>query len=278
MKFALSTVACPDWTLNKVADTAQELGVQGVELRTFGYGSCASACDPALTAPTKVQSILRSGGAAPAILATSCRFDDVVFPPVVGWAITDVNRSAREGKAMVELAADLDCPIVRVFGFEFPVRESRRAAIDRIVSRLAQVADAARARGVRVAVENGGSFSSASELAELLDALDHPCAGAFYNVATAAAAGDQPVHGINALADRLLAVKVKDFSQGRPVALGQGSPHSQHALGELRTQRFAGWVTYELDRSLLPANSDPMPTLRDSVRRMFEWTASPAFA
>ena len=278
MKFALSTVACPDWTLSQVADAAQTLGVQGVELRTYGYGSSASACEPALTAPAKVQSILRAGGAAPAILATSCRFDDVVFPPVIGWAITDVNRTAREGKAMVELAADLACPLVRVFGFEFPARESRRSALDRIVARLAQVADAGRARGVRIAVENGGSFASASQLAELLDTLDHPSAGAFYNVATASAAGDHPAHGINALADRLLAVKVKDFAHGVPVALGRGSDSSATALNELRTQRFAGWVSYELDRSLLPANADPMPILTESVRRMYEWAAAPAFA
>lgn len=278
MKFAFSTVACQDWTLDKVADAAEKLGVQGVELRTFGYGSTASACDPALTAPAKVQTTLRAAGAAPAILATSVRFDDVVFPPVIGWAITDVNRTAREGKAMVELAADIGCPLVRVFGFEYPTRERRVDAIERIVSRLYQVADAGRARGVKVVVENGGSFSTAAELAELLDVLEHPYAGAMYNVAVAAAAGDSMPNGINALGDRLLAVKVKDFAQGHAVALGKGNAPVREALNELRARKFAGWVSYELDRQWLGGSADPMHVLQHSVEKMYEWGAEPAFA
>ncbi len=39
MKPAFSTVACPEWTLEDVAEFAGRSGYQGVELRTFGHSS-----------------------------------------------------------------------------------------------------------------------------------------------------------------------------------------------------------------------------------------------
>jgi sugar phosphate isomerase/epimerase len=274
MKFAFSTVACPDWTLDRVAQIAETLGFAGVELRTFGWGSSVSACDPALTAPLKVQQILRSGGTAPACVSTGVGFGDPVTPPVIGWAITDVNRTAKEASTMVDLAASIDCPFVRVFGFEFPKSEKRSRAIDRIVARLVQVADAGRARQVRVLVENAGSFATAVELSELLDEADHPCLGALFNVAEAHAAGESPEAAINVLGERLLMAKVKDYANGRPVAVGAGTFPNEAALRELRRVGFSGPVSYELDRAWLGMSEDPTPYLEVSIRKMFEWGAS----
>lgn len=274
MQFAFSTVACPDWTLDRVAAAAETLGFAGVELRTFGWGSSLSACDPALTAPAKVQQTLRAAGAMPVCLSSSVRFDAAVTPPVIGWALTDVNKSAREGKAIVELAASLSCPFIRVFGYEFDTSEKRSRAIDRIVGRLIQVADAGRARQVRVLVENAGSFATAAEVLELLDEADHPSLGVLYNVAEAAAAGETPEHAIHVLGDRLKMAKVKDFNHGKPVALGDGTVPVKAALQELRRVGFDGFVSYELDRAWLGMAADPMPILETSVKRMFEWGAA----
>ena len=274
MKFSFSTVACPDWTMDRVADVAQVLGFAGVELRTFGWGSSTSACDPALTAAAKIQQTLRAAGAEPICLSTGIGFGSPVSPPVIGWAITDVNRSPREASSMVELAAAIDCPYVRVFAHEYPRGEKRSRAIDRIVSRLVQVADTGRARQVRVLIENSGSFATASELCELLDEADHPCLGALYNVAEAHAAGESPQAGINVLGERLLMAKVKDFAGGKPVALGEGTMPVQAAMSELRRSGFAGPVSYELDRAWLGMGADPTPMLQVSVRRMFEWGAT----
>jgi sugar phosphate isomerase/epimerase len=271
MKFAFSTVACPDWTLDRVADVAQSLGFAGVELRTFGWNSSASACDPSLTDARKVQQILRAGGAEPVCLSTGIGFGRPVTPPVIGWAITDVHRDAREASSLVELAALLECPFIRVFGHEFPRNEKHSRAVDRIVSRLLQVADAGRARQVRVLVENGGSFATAAELCELLDEADHPCLGALYNVAEAHAAGEAPEAGINVLGERLMMAKVKDFAGGKPVALGEGTMPVQSAMSELRRSGFSGPVSYELDRLWLGMGMDAEPLLRKSVQRMFEW-------
>ncbi len=276
MKFAFSTVACPDWTLDRVAALAQSAGYVGVELRTMGHAGAGLACEPALTSPAKLQSILRGAGAVPCCLSTSCRFDAQVEPPIIGWAISDHNRSAREAKAMVELAADLGCPMIRVFGFEYSPRERKVSAIDRIASRLLQVADAGRARQVRVAVENGGSFATAAALAELLDAADHPFLGAAYNIATAHAAGDNPTYGFNALSDRLLLLKLKDLAGGKPCILGDGSVPCKGVIQAASTMGYEGWVSHEFDRAWFKNLPDPTKALATAAERLYQWSATPS--
>ncbi|MBY0312779.1 MAG: sugar phosphate isomerase/epimerase, partial [Phycisphaerales bacterium] len=172
LKPAFSTVACPDWLLREVAERALKLGFEAVELRTFGDDSRRFACDPAMTGEAKVRSMFLERGVEISSLATGVRFDEPVWPPVVGYFSDHVERAVREGKRAVDLAVGLECPLVRVFGFEFPAREKRAAAISRIARRLGKVVDHADKSGVRVVVENGGSFATADELLELIAAVN----------------------------------------------------------------------------------------------------------
>src|SRR5690606_1814955 len=117
IKPAFSTVACPDWTLERVFRTAAEYGYEGVELRTFGFGSTCVACDPARTATEKIQALSEETGVRIATLATGISFEAPIRPPVIGRVISDTERPQREAKRMVDLAVAINAPFVRVFGF-----------------------------------------------------------------------------------------------------------------------------------------------------------------
>ena len=80
MRLAFSTVACPDWTLPRAIALAEELGYDGLEMRTFGEASNRFACDPALTGSAKVGAMLRASAVSPACVATGIRFVSVGFP------------------------------------------------------------------------------------------------------------------------------------------------------------------------------------------------------
>src|SRR5579862_1401813 len=155
---AFSTVACPEWTLAQVAQRAAALGFQGVELRSFGDASRQFACDPALTSDAKVRMLLRESGVDPICLATGVRFDEPIFPPVLGVFLPGAERSIREGKRAIDHAVSIECPLVRVFAYEYPAREKRSVALRRITERLKAVIDHADKTGVVVVIENGGSF------------------------------------------------------------------------------------------------------------------------
>jgi sugar phosphate isomerase/epimerase len=275
-KIAFSTVACPEWVLPDVARAAAEWGFQGVELRTFGYGSTEFACDPALTAAEKVRGIFAEFGVEQAVLASGVAFDEPVRPPVLGWAL-DTERTVRDAKSIIELSRRIQCPLVRVFGFEVPEREKRVTATRRIIARLKLAVDAARNTGVRLVVENGGSFSTAADLVELIDGAGSPLLGACYSAAVARDAGEDPSEGAALLAGRLWVAKVKDRNPGGgyPCLIGDGEMGVPAFVQSLSRQHFKGWVVVEWDRAWLPQLPPAQAVLPESARRLFEWGASP---
>ena len=271
MKLAFSTVACPEWTLEHVARVAESAGYLGVELRTFGSGSHQSACDPALTAPAKVIETLGKAGCEVACVATGCRFDEPVVPPVIGWAITDTLKSVREANWCVDLAGKLQAPMCRVFAFEIAPRMSRKAGIRLIADRLAQVVDAGRARQVRVVLQNGGSFATAAQISELLDAVGNPLLGVAYDPAFAVAAGEPVEHGVNVLGDRLLSVKLRDFRAGRPCTIGDGDMHVENTCRVLKSFDYRNWVVVEHDRAWFHHTPELTDVLQRSAERLYRW-------
>jgi sugar phosphate isomerase/epimerase len=273
MRLAFSTVACPDWTLREVASFAEEAGYLGVELRTFGSGSTQFACDPALTDPAKTRGIFAQSGCQFASVATSISYDAPVSPPLLGHILGGTPLGVRQTAWAVDLAARLEAPLVRVFAFQVPGRDSRASAIARIVDRLELAVAIARNTGVRLAIENGGSFTTATAISDLLDRVNSPLLGAAYCPAIAQLDGEDPVGAINVLGERLFCVKLKELREGAPCALGEGSPRTRAFVTALAESGFTGWAVYEYDRAWLPAAADldPRPALRTSARTYFDW-------
>jgi sugar phosphate isomerase/epimerase len=273
-KTAFSTVACPDWILPDVLTAAAEWGYDGVEMRTFGYGSAEFACDPALTAAEKIRGLCAELGVEPAVLGTGVSFDEPVRPAVIGWAVADTERTVRAAKSAIELAASIECPLVRVFGFESRGREKRPVAIRRIAQRLRLAIDGARNTGVRLVLENGGSFATAAEVLELLDAVGSPALGVAYSPAVARAAGEDPLAGAAVLADRLWVAKVRDYRAGEPVVPGDGEVGMPEFIAGLRDAGFSGWAVVEWDRAWLPGLAPAEVVLPEAVRRLYGWAAA----
>jgi len=270
MKLAFSTVACPEWTLDRVASFGASGEFDGVELRSFGHGSTCMACDPALTASAKVRAMFEEAGLATASIATGCRFDEPIFPPVIGRAIADTDRSVREAKSALHMAAAMDVPFVRVFAFEH--RRGAGAGSERlIVERLGMLADAARNTGVKVVLENGGSYPGAGDIARLIAEVDHPLLGAAYSPAAALTVAENPIDAVNLLADRLWMVKLKDLRGGTPCPIGDGELNCAGLVRHLAKHAFSGWIVVEWDRLWMPDLAPPEAALAQAASRIRLW-------
>lgn len=271
-KTAFSTVACPDWTLDQVAKAAAEWGFDGVELRTFGPGSTQFACDPALTAPEKVRRILSESGVDAAVVASSVGFGEPIRPALIGRVISDTERSVRDAKAAIELATKIECPLVRVFGYEYPAKEKRKSAVRRVVERLSLAADAARNTGVRLVLENGGSFNTAGEVMELIEEVGSDLVGAAYSVGVGAVADEEAAEAIGVLGDRLWVCKLRDRDEDhRPCPIGDGELHCAEAVAALAQSGFAGWLVLEWDRAWVPGLASAEAMLPAGLERVFGW-------
>jgi sugar phosphate isomerase/epimerase len=262
VKVAFSTIACPNWTLDRVADAAERWGYQGVELRTFGPADTRLACEPGLTGGEKVRTMFRRAGVAVAGVATGVHFDAPVFPPVMGWAITDTDKSVVQAKRCVEIAHDIGAPFVRVFGFERRSNERWSSFMQRVGARLRLAVDSARHMDTTIVVENGGSFAKAELLAELLDRVNLPICRACYNLAAGLAAGDDPIKAVSMLGYRLSMARVKDLdSHGKPVPLGEGVQPIREFAAAVARMPSAQWLVYEWDKLWMPELAEPEDVL-----------------
>lgn len=273
MPIAYSTVACPDWTLRRVADTARELGYVGVELRSFDSHSPDFACDPSMTAGEKVKRIFADAGVLPAGVATSVHFDAPIFPPVIGRALCDNEKSIRAAKRAIDTAREIGAQYVRVFGYELGAKEKLKPGIERIVERLELAVAGARHTGVSVVLENGGTFATAESLIEIIDRIPSPTLRAAYSPAVAMQAGEDPLDGIAALGDRLLVVKLKDHRDGTPCPIGEGEVPCEELVRRLGHGGGTIWGVVEWDRAWLPELDEPGPVLKDAIRKVAEWSA-----
>lgn len=272
MKPAFSTVACPEWTLEEVATAARSWGYLGVELRTFGYGASPLSCDPGLTGATKARTLLNSVGVEVVCLASSLSFDHVVTPPLIGNTfLFDQEGPVRKGKALVDMAVSLECPYVRVFGFQASDTESMASAVGRITDRLGKVVDYARNSGVTILIENGGSFETAAQLSLILDTIDHPLLAASYSLPIARVAGEPAVNGVNVLGEKLRTIKVKDFADGVPCHLGAGSCEAEQSVRDVAATGFDGWVVFEHDRMWFKELGDPSAVLEAGAKSLYRW-------
>lgn len=283
-KIAFSTVACPDWSLRDVARHAAAWEYDGVELRSFGEGSTRFACDPGLTDSDKVRGIFRNAGVEIAGLATGVKFDDAVFPPVMGNVLLSQREAGvPEGRHFVDMAQGIGSRYVRTFGFDipsFPPPQTRGATLNRIAARLAKVCDHARYRDCYVMIENGGAFATAEDLAEIIAKVNSPLVMACYDLFAAHTVKDDLEEGIKLLGPRLAMARLRDRKGDAPVELGTGELPCRDFVRLLADAKFGGWVTYEWEKAWLEDLAAPETVLADVPRKVFGWASEgrPALA
>ena len=271
ISFAFSTVACPDWSIEKVVTQARAMGYDGVELRTLGEGSTKLASDPALSDPAKIRELFAASGVTPICLSSSCSLHD---------------RDAGASKAIhyevlkhLEFAAKIGVPRLRIFGRTVGRGETPSVVLQRIAARVLPLADKAGELGIELLFENAGSFSVAKDWWRLFNLINHPMVGLAWNLATAAAVDPAERGGgmaVTMLHSRIKLVKVNDAKIGQAIgftALGDGDMNVPLFLKKLRGIGYEGPLCVEWDRLWLPSLAPADEYLPDALARLKKWNA-----
>lgn len=262
MKLAFSTLGCPAWSIVQAADAAQRYGYDGIELRLYG----GEVITPALPAAARqeIRAVLADARLALVALDTS-----------VQVAHSDPARAAAErdtGVAMVELAAELGAPIIRVFGGGTSHAQAAET--------LAFLAAHGAPLGVQVALETHDAFSAGAQVAAVLT-LAGPGPGALWDLLHPCRVGETPAQTLALLRDRLLLVHIKD---GQPLAvggetwdltlLGDGAVPTVAILTALHAAGYDGWLSVEWEKRWHPHLADPEIALPQHADRLRAWLAA----
>lgn len=163
MKYSFMSFSCPELTFPELLEVAQKYGYAGIEPRTNANHKHGIEFDasPEFRAACKARAA--AAGIQIACVATSCRYAD---PAIATAQIDDTHRA-------IDLAADLGCSRIRVFGGQIPTGMSREAAIKQVVAALKSVADHAAQRGVVVCVETHDDWCDPKHLQAVMQQVNH---------------------------------------------------------------------------------------------------------
>lgn len=267
MKLAFSTLACADWDLEKVAETAAKFGYQGVELRVSG----TQHVDPDFTAEErkKVVEIFERRNLEIVCLAAYTKF---AFPE---QEVRD--KQIEELKRVIDLAHDLKCPYVRTFGVGGPRGDfTKEDAIGWIAEAFVAVDDHAAERGVRVLLETHDSTSTGEDVGKVLDKAGNVTAGALWDLKHPLMNRESVDETIKHLGEKIYHVHVKDWlevpgmEREKLILLGAGDLPLREIVTKLKEAGYDGYYSLEWEKLWHPEIEDSYVAIYQFVQKMRE--------
>jgi sugar phosphate isomerase/epimerase len=274
MKLAFSTLGCPKWELAQIAEAANRLGYEAIELRALG-GDLDLLARPEFQPNTRNETRrwLEDKGLTICCVDTSCNFH----------SLSADERSAQVDVAVKhgDLAAALGAPLIRVFPDKVQAGATRDETRDNIAASLREVARRLPA-GVRVGLETHGDFARCEIAADIVRRADHPEVCLIWDVANSMAAGDSIEEAAKAVSPYLAHVHLRDArdigaEHWLPVLAGRGRVSFEVAIHELRHLKYDAYVSFEWEKYWHPEIEEPevaLPDFADSIHKILkaDWT------
>lgn len=157
------TFSCPELTLEEVLALARRIGYDGIEPRLVsGHGHGIEIDTPKETRKVVAETVEKSGIKL-ACVATSCRYAD---PDTAAENVQITHES-------IDLASDVGCKSIRVFGGAIGKGLSRDEAITLVVDSLKSLAEHAAERDVTVCMETHDDWCDPSHVVEVMNRVSH---------------------------------------------------------------------------------------------------------
>lgn len=158
------TFSCPELSMKEVIELAKEIGYDGIEPRIGSGHKHGVELDADAETRDKIKREVAESGIELSCLATSCSYAD----PEKRKSMIELTDDA------IDLAGDVGCGFLRVFGGVIPKGISREQAINDVSEALRSVADHAEKRGVVVCLETHDDWCDPKHVAAVMTKVNHP--------------------------------------------------------------------------------------------------------
>ncbi len=211
MKLALLTYNIGrDFELDELIRICEEYDYDGIEFRS-GVGPHGVEISATEEERAKIREKMAGTPVEIAGIGTGCRFE----------ALDDAERREQidEAKAFVDLAADIGCPRIRVFGNNFPEGADKDTVINNVGEALREIAEHAEPVAVDVNLELHGDFSYWEYALRAVEIADHVRVGIVYNCNRSEIAYGSIGQFLNPIAPYLRHVHLHELENGYPYQL-----------------------------------------------------------
>jgi sugar phosphate isomerase/epimerase len=250
MKLSFMTWVCPDWGLQEVLTAAVRYGYDGFEPRTEVGHQHGIEWNTSKQQRELIRRQCADLGVEISCLATSRQY-----------AVVDPHRrqeSIELTRRFIELAADLGCPNVRVFGGPTAAPLSPAEAQKLVADALAQLAPEAQQHGVWLCLETHDDYSRADWCAATVRLAAAPYLGIVWDVMHPFTHGQTMRQAFEAVRDLVRHCHVHDAKRPEGegpwqlTLMGEGDIPHQEAVALLASLDFQGHLSGEYINFLPP--------------------------
>ncbi len=247
MKLSYSTLACPDWDINKIVRYAADNEYDGVELR--GKAPHISK-DYNKAERQELKELFSANNLEIPCVTAYSRFnnDDTKIR----------QQNINELKEMIDLASDVGAPYVRTFGSDADNPYQLEQVIEWIAEAFVQVDDFAGEKGVKVLLETHDVLSKGKEVKKIFEKSQTNNCGVLWDVAHSIRAGEDIATTMDHLNDYIYHIHFKDwlsFSVEREdhyVLLAAGLLPLEDLLQLLKERKYQGYLSLEWEKTWHP--------------------------
>ena len=273
MKTSLLTLGCPNWDLDTICARGREYGFDGIDFRGL-LGEIDITVLPEFTADvaTTVQKITDAGLRVSGI-ASSIR----VCVPEARKA------NLEEAKRTIEVASDLHCRNIRIFGGGDLERHSRETLARIGCECVEEILALDGATEMKWLFETHDLWIRAKDCRLLLDSIPNPAFGALWDMGhTPRVGGESPAESHAAIGPRIGHTHVKDaaYDPGHALAMrdgwryvlpGTGQLPLADAIALLKQHGYDDWLVFEHEKRWHPTLPEPevaFPAFMEWVRSL----------
>jgi sugar phosphate isomerase/epimerase len=265
---AYSTLGCPSWSFEQAASQAAQHGYQALEVRIYNGDIIPSDLSQAERA--SIRRTLAQNKIGIAGLGASTRF-----------AFADAQERQVNVDQLIqylELAADLEVPLVRTFGSPGQITISMADAIQYVADALNVVAPTAERLGVNVALETHDAFCKGVDVAAALAMVPSSSIGAIWDVHHPFRMGEDIETTWRVLGSRLIHVHMKDArlradGSWQLVLMGEGEVPCRAVVELLNREGYQGYIAAEWEKKWHPDIEEPEVALPQHAEVLRSWFA-----
>ncbi len=269
MKFAFSTLGCPGWSIEQVAESARSMGYQGVELRLLN----GDVIPPSLGATERkhVKQVLGDAGIDVACLDTSSRF--------TSRDAAERRKQEDDVRAYLDLAREWGAPRIRIFGGNLAEGQTEAEGIQLLAESLNVLSPDAEKSGVTIALETHDAFSAGRTVAAVMEQVPSPGIAVIWDTHHPYRMGETAQQTWDLIGSRMVHTHVKDarrdpsHSHGwQLVLLGEGEVPVKEALAMWRANGYDGYVCVEWEKKWHPEIPEPEVAFPQHRAKLREFT------
>jgi fatty-acyl-CoA synthase len=265
MKFAFSTLACPQWTTEQIIDNTVQIGYNGLEWRLLD----GEIIDPEKDADKLKRAIAlaHARGIETCAFDTSCKFN-----------LSDPAERAQNIEALqqwIGFVQDLDIPagrILRVFGGAGNGANPEEE-IQRVAESLSKIAKQAEEAQTTVVLETHDDFSSSHRVAQVIKLVGSPAVAALWDSHHPYRVGESVQEVVEQLGGSIAHVHVKDArrvaadpTKWQLVLMGVGEVPVREQLQILRQNHYTGYISVEWEKRWHPEIAEPEVALPQHIK------------